>query len=805
MGTRGFGCICMEPTAFANSDTCMLDVLNRLLGSRGIPLEIDNFGDGFVTIRLPGCGAGWRAWVEIGRRVVVLEPSAAGLSARFATRAGLKFITLRLVPEGSHPRGVIRRLIRVAGARPRGLARASFSPRAPSRVSVIVPNYNHAPYLVRRLESVYGQTRPPDEILLLDDASSDESAAILADFAARDPVAGRSRVLRNIVNSGSPFAQWARGLREATGEVVWIAESDDWCSPDFLGRMLPAFQDPAVLIAHGRAIFVNEGGQPLAQSLEKIHRSVGSRAVMRSGSISAHRFLREGMAIRNLVPNASAVVFRRPSPGFPLFDDPEWVSLRVCGDWIFYLHRLRGGKIAYVREARSYYRVRPESAAHSAQGEERYFREHAIVARHLMETFAIPGDFLDRQLSLLARHQAAHAREASGLRSPVEWYREAGLKAASARRGPAVCVAIHAFAPGGAEAFAIHMAVALRRARCAVTLLELVTLPSDPAVRARVPADLPVVRLGRPAEIARFLRESGIEMVNTHHPRADLALARALDMLPPCTRPRLFCTHHGFYHLDAGNLFRCRDLFHRHVSRWINVAGRGRHPFVVAGLLTHSAGDRFLELPAGIPLPSTLPPPLFPGRNQPFVVTVASRALPEKGWREAIAAIDRVRISSGRDIRLVLAGSGPVQEELERDKPPAFVSLLGFRVDVPNLYAQGHLGMLPTTYAGESCPLGVIECLAVGRPVVATSVGEIPSLLTSSGGVVAGALVAPGGGIIHSLAAAIEHLATDRSAYEHAASVARRCAERHDINTISRDYLAAWREVNEQPRSSCPH
>ena len=60
---------------------------------------------------------------------------------------------------------------------------AHLSVRAMKKVTVIMPNYNHAPYLKERMESIFSQNYPEFEIILLDDASTDDSAAILREYA----------------------------------------------------------------------------------------------------------------------------------------------------------------------------------------------------------------------------------------------------------------------------------------------------------------------------------------------------------------------------------------------------------------------------------------------------------------------------------------------------------------------------------------------------------------------------------------------------------------------------------------------
>ena len=116
--------------------------------------------------------------------------------------------------------------------------------KAPA-VSVIVPNYNHGRYLRQRLDSIFAQTFRDLEVIVLDDASSDDSLQVIADYRDRADV----RVIENAQNSGSTFTQWLKGIDLARADVIWIAESDDGCEPDFIATLLPALRDPRVKLA----------------------------------------------------------------------------------------------------------------------------------------------------------------------------------------------------------------------------------------------------------------------------------------------------------------------------------------------------------------------------------------------------------------------------------------------------------------------------------------------------------------------------------------------------------------------------
>src|SRR5262249_52847135 len=100
------------------------------------------------------------------------------------------------------------------------------------RISVIVPLFNAARYVIAAIDSILAQSRPADEILVVDDGSTDGGAEALASYGPR------LRLLRQ--ENRGPGSAVNRGLRKAGGEALAFLDADDLWTPDKLERQCAA-------------------------------------------------------------------------------------------------------------------------------------------------------------------------------------------------------------------------------------------------------------------------------------------------------------------------------------------------------------------------------------------------------------------------------------------------------------------------------------------------------------------------------------------------------------------------------------
>src|SRR5690606_21853073 len=108
------------------------------------------------------------------------------------------------------------------------------------------------------------------------------------------------------------FHQWKKGFELARGELVWVAESDDYCSVDFLEEMVRCFQTEGVQLAYSDTHFVEGPRAQSGWSLSAHLSDLDPTRWMNAFILSANGLVRHYWSAKNIVPNVSGTVFRHP-------------------------------------------------------------------------------------------------------------------------------------------------------------------------------------------------------------------------------------------------------------------------------------------------------------------------------------------------------------------------------------------------------------------------------------------------------------------------------------------------------------
>ena len=251
-------------------------------------------------------------------------------------------------------------------------------------VSVVIPSYNRAHYLPRAVASVMAQTAPVDEIIIVDDGSTDDTESVVRGLE------GPIRYFRK-PNGGAASAR-NLGIREARGPLIALLDTDDVWLPEKNARLVDVLETrPEVVLAHSAAAIIGPDGRPTG-------------AIW--GKPAYDGWVRKKLLFANGV-NASSVLVRKGvleavggyDEGFPLLEN-----------WELWLRVSRHGEFAYVAEPLVQYRIHDGNSIRDLERVERAFER--FVDKHLnAESSQIPPALRRR---ILAHHQRAMADALTG-------------------------------------------------------------------------------------------------------------------------------------------------------------------------------------------------------------------------------------------------------------------------------------------------------------------------------------------------------------------------------------------------------
>lgn len=220
-------------------------------------------------------------------------------------------------------------------------------------VSVIIPNYNHAQYLRQRIDSILHQTYSDFELIILDDCSTDNSKETIESYRDNPKV---SLIVFNTENGGTPFKQWNKGIELASGQWIWIAESDDYAEPEFLEKLM----EQAMLYSHVGLLYctnhwVDENGTKVLPTLEDKPINI----------YNGKNYILNKMLYENEIPNVSSTLFRKDI--YPLIDTALYEYMKLCGDWFLYILLSEQADVLALNKVYSNYRLHNLNSSSKAE------------------------------------------------------------------------------------------------------------------------------------------------------------------------------------------------------------------------------------------------------------------------------------------------------------------------------------------------------------------------------------------------------------------------------------------------------
>ncbi len=594
-------------------------------------------------------------------------------------------------------------------------------------VSVIVPNYNHGKYLRQRLDSIYQQTYKNLEVILLDDASSDDSVCILKEYAQK--YSDCTRLFINEKNSGKVFHQWNKGLSQARGEYVWIAESDDYCDRNFLKEVLQGLRHQSVMLSFARSVFVQNGKKIWSQEeyLRDLPIMWNAPFIMTS-----HTLVNKAFAIKNVVPNVSSAVFRNVG-AIPKEVTDVWETMSLCGDWLFYLWLIRGGAVSYTCRVNNYYRIHPKSTSLKIQKTQEYYVETHKISCFVAQNYAVDFSVFE----VVKRNLVRHCLEQHNDVDVEKLYDLDAIEACAKLRKLNVIVCGYALTQGGGEIFPIYLANELKKQGLSVTFIDFRGTVRDEKIRRMLNLNIPLIQLNSVLYLKGIITSLGAEIIHSHEGNTDCAVACAVqDHNQKCKH---IITLHGMYEaISKKELESIMKHVLQSCSCFVYIADKNLFPFekVLENTCFRKIGNGLPQFPV---VPCSRKD--LGIEENAFCITLVSRALPDKGWIEAIEAIKKVNQYADRPVHLLLIGDGECYDMLKTVNLPFYIHLLGRKGNVRSYFAMSDVGLLPSRFRGESFPLVIIESFMCGIPVIASDIGEVRNMITDENGAQAGVLL----------------------------------------------------------------
>ncbi len=230
-----------------------------------------------------------------------------------------------------------------------------------NKVSVVMCTYNGAKFVIPQLESILGQTYTDLEVIIADDASTDDTFERLQPYAALNH---NILLFRNEANVGYN-TNFSEACRRATGACIAISDQDDVWELDKIEKLLTALQkEPETLLVHGISARFENDEKPHLSSLKFIHYFRGNdvREFFLQNIVSGHNMLFKRELLEHSLPFPSEVYY------------DWWLTANAC------CH----GRIDAVEEILVWHRMHEQNATGKAKPKLCFYKQVQIILPRLL-------------------------------------------------------------------------------------------------------------------------------------------------------------------------------------------------------------------------------------------------------------------------------------------------------------------------------------------------------------------------------------------------------------------------------------
>jgi len=238
-------------------------------------------------------------------------------------------------------------------------------------VTAIVPSYSHGRYIEQRIRTILDQSYANIDLIVIDDKSPDNSDEVISRLRDRYGFT----YIRRDKNSGTPFSAWAYAAEKATGEFIWICESDDAATLDFAATGVDRLcQDRSAVLFYSNSYVIDADGKVIG-STASYFRDIWQDPRWEAGfTAEGLKELADYQVRGMIVPNMSSALIR--ADAFKSAFKPDLLKFGLTGDWLFI------GRV--LTRGRAIFDVQPLN----------YFRQHAVTSRERVKSARSQAEFI---------------------------------------------------------------------------------------------------------------------------------------------------------------------------------------------------------------------------------------------------------------------------------------------------------------------------------------------------------------------------------------------------------------------------
>lgn len=658
-------------------------------------------------------------------------------------------------------------------------------------VSVIVPNYNYEEYLPVRLKSIINQTVKPKEIILLDDVSTDNSIEV-AESILKDAKKNFNinyRIVKNEVNNGC-FKQWIKGIKLAKYPYLWIAEADDYAQENFIETLLPAFDDKKVVLAYAKSNVIDETCKVVNYEYTSYTDDLSMTKWNNNFKENGVKQVKKYFSKKNIIPNASSALIRKSA-----VDKIEDVleNYQVIGDWIAYIYILSHGEVAYFSNALNGHRRHSNSIIARKEKSIKFIEEILKIKKYVVENFKLSDNELNALLLSIENLENDYDKiqKSAKLRNIWESLKNQIIKK---REKENILIVVPDLNVGGGQTVAIRLANSMRKYYNVFLINARSNLETD-FMKQMISDDIVILNYNNSIENIRNFN-------NIFNFRAVISLIWWSDKL----------AHYAFGNDDIPwiiSMHGCYEMllhhpeidiyFEKNIENMLNrankivyTAEKNKEILEKYNLLDN---PKVLKIDNGFLLENY--PKKTRGelgiRDDEFVFGLVARAIKEKGYSEAIEALNIVNEKSDKKSHLILVGGSSYIDELKlKYHDNQYIHFIDEFTEPMEWIGWEELfdvGLLPSYFKSESLPTVIVEYLYLGKPVIATDIAEIKSMIESKNEKAGKAIPLKNGKAdVNELASEMLHLMNDKNYYNELSKNTKKFAKRFDMDLCIEKY-----------------